>query len=44
MAVNEGGNMRTREQKGYVWKEGEWWLLRYRDSLVTDGTLIRKQI
>jgi hypothetical protein len=36
--------MRTREQKGYVWKEGEWWLLRYRDSLVKDGVLKRKQI
>jgi integrase len=36
--------MPTREQKGYIWREGNWWLLRYRDSVVTDGVAVRKQV
>src|SRR4029077_1137950 len=36
--------MRVREQQGYVWREGDWWMLRYRDSLVIDGKLVRKQV
>ena len=35
--------MRTREQKGYVWKVGAWWWIRYADSVVENGTVIRKQ-
>ena len=35
--------MRTREQKGYVFKAGNWWFLRYWDSIVEEGTLTRKQ-
>jgi integrase len=34
---------RNREQKGYIWREGDWWMLRYRDSLVINGQLVRKQ-
>jgi integrase len=36
--------MKTRQQKGYVWREGDWWLLRYRDSRVEDGKLVRRQL
>jgi integrase len=35
--------MQTREQKGYVWKKGDWWWIRYADWIVEDGTLVRKQ-
>lgn len=34
---------RTKAQKGYVWREGNWWWLRYRDSVVREGHLERKQ-
>jgi integrase len=33
----------SREQKGYIWREGDWWMLRYRDSLVINGNVVRKQ-
>jgi integrase len=32
-----------RAQKGYVWRERDVWLLRYRDTVVEDGALERKQ-
>ena len=35
--------MQTREQKGYVWKKGGWWWIRYADWIVEDGTMTRKQ-
>jgi integrase len=35
--------MRTREQKGYVWKKGNSWFVRYWDSTVEGGSLVRKQ-
>jgi integrase len=35
--------MSARTQKGYIWREGNIWLLRYRDSIVKDGVLTRKQ-
>src|SRR5947207_1211518 len=34
--------MRTREQKGYVWKVGDWWWIRYADSIVENGVVVRK--
>jgi integrase len=36
--------MRTREQKGYVWKAGDWWWIRYADTVVENGVATRKQI
>ena len=36
-------SMSARTQKGYIWREGSVWLLRYRDSVVEDGVLVRKQ-
>lgn len=33
-----------KQQKGYVWREGDLWLLRYRDTLVENGELKRKQL
>ncbi len=35
--------MQTREQKGYVWKKGDWWWIRYADWIVEDGSMTRKQ-
>jgi integrase len=36
--------MRTRHQKGYVYKDGGWWFVRYREDLLDEnGTTIRKQ-
>ncbi len=35
--------MQTREQKGYVWKKGDWWWIRYADWIVEHGTMTRKQ-
>jgi integrase len=35
--------MQTREQKGYVWKKGNFWWIRYADWIVGDGTIVRKQ-
>jgi integrase len=32
-----------REQKGYVFRKGNSWFLRYWDSLLADGTVVRKQ-
>jgi integrase len=34
--------MRTREQKGYVWKVGEWWWIRYADTRIENGVAVRK--
>ena len=31
-------------QSGHVFRKGNAWFLRYRDSLVEDGQLVRKQI
>src|SRR6266852_4949310 len=35
--------MQTREQKGDVWKKGDWWWIRYADWIVEDGSMTRKQ-
>jgi integrase len=40
---NRKGN-RMRKQKGYVFRAGDHWLIRYRDSRVVDGQVIRKQM
>lgn len=34
--------MRTRMQKGYVWRVGEWWWIRYADTRIEDGVAVRK--
>ena len=34
--------LRTREQKGYVWKIGDWWWIRYADTIVENGVAVRK--
>jgi integrase len=33
---------KTRKQKGYVWRAGAWWWLRYADSVVENGAVVRK--
>src|SRR5277367_2047667 len=33
-----------RKQKGYVFKAGDFWLIRYRDSRAHDGKVERKQM
>jgi integrase len=33
-----------REQRGYVFRKGDSWFVRYRDQIVEDGRLVRKQI
>jgi integrase len=35
--------MRTRNQKGYVWKVGEWWWIRFNDTRIENGIAVRKQ-
>lgn len=36
--------MKTRYQKGYVFKKGNWWYVRYVDWVEKDGTTVRGQI
>src|SRR5437868_7496170 len=36
--------MRQREQKGFVFKAGNFWWLKYRDTVMENGQLIRKQV
>jgi integrase len=31
------------QQDGYIFRAGKWWYLRYRENVVEDGQLIRKQ-
>ena len=33
-----------QKQKGYIFRAGSCWYLKYRDTLVEDGTAVRKQI
>jgi integrase len=35
---------RTREQSGYIYKRGGWWVLRYRENVLEDGELKRRQL
>lgn len=35
--------MRTREQKGYVWRVGAWWWIRFSDTRIENGVAVRKQ-
>ncbi len=35
----------TRHQRGYIYKKGRWWFVRYYDSVVQeDGSIKRVQI
>ena len=34
--------MQTRKQKGYVWRVGEWWWIRYADTRIENGVAVRK--
>ena len=33
-----------RKQSGYVYRRGDWWMLRYRDEIIEHGIEVRKQI
>src|SRR5215472_5077612 len=35
---------REREQTGYVYKRGGWWVLRYRENVIENGQFVRKQL
>ena len=35
---------REREQTGYIFKRGNWWILRYREVVVENGQPMRRQI
>ena len=34
--------MQTRIQKGYVWRVGAWWWIRYADTRIENGVAVRK--
>ena len=33
-----------KKQAGYIYKRAGWWVLRYRESILQDGQLVRKQL
>jgi len=33
-----------KKQSGYIYPRAGWWVLRYRDSVIEDGKLVRKQL
>ena len=35
---------RAREQSGYIYKRGGWWVLRYRENVLEGGVLKRRQL
>ena len=35
---------RARQQSGYIYKRGGWWVLRYRDTVPENGHLVRRQM
>src|SRR5262249_12666348 len=35
---------RAREQSGYIYKRGGWWVLRYRENVLENGVLKRRQL
>src|SRR5215472_267822 len=35
---------RARQQSGYIYKRGGWWVLRYRDTVPENGQLVRRQM
>jgi integrase len=35
---------RPREQSGYIYKRGGWWVLRYRENVLENGQLRRRQL
>jgi integrase len=35
---------RAREQSGYIYKRGGWWVLRYRENVVDNGQVRRRQL
>jgi integrase len=35
---------RAREQSGYIYKRGGWWVLRYRENVIEGGELKRRQL
>jgi integrase len=35
---------RAREQSGYIYKRGGWWVLRYRENVLEGGELKRRQL
>jgi len=35
--------MNTRVQRGYVWKVGGFWWIRFHDTRVENGVAVRKQ-
>jgi len=35
---------RQRQQGGYIYRRGEWWVLRYRETVLEDGQPVRRQL
>src|SRR5215472_11782421 len=35
---------REREQTGYIFKRGNWWMLRYREGVIENGQAVRRQV
>jgi|SRR5215467_4595613 len=36
--------MRKREQSGYIYQRGGWWVLRYREDVMDNGQLRRRHL
>ena len=34
---------RSTKQNGYVYRRGNWWMVRYRETLIENGQLVRRQ-
>jgi hypothetical protein len=34
---------RSREQSGHIFRRSQWWMLRYRETVLEDGQLVRRQ-
>jgi hypothetical protein len=40
----EGIEAFMRKQSGYVYRRGDWWVLRYRADVIVNGQIVRKQL
>src|SRR5262249_23745955 len=43
-ALRERRNVRKRQQCGYIYRRGGWWMLRYRETVLEGRELVRRQV
>ena len=35
---------RAKRQKGYIFRRGNWWMVCYRETVIENGQLVRRQV